>query len=659
MCGIAGICLPGGREVAGAGLDEALRALQHRGPDGEGRFAAPGISLGMRRLAIIDLATGAQPVFNEDRTVVTVFNGEIYNYVELREELRRRGHVFATASDTEVLVHLYEDEGEALCSRLRGMFAFAIWDGRARTLLLARDRFGKKPLYITELPGGGLAFASELKGLLPLMLGAGAAPRVREQGIYDYLSLGAVPQPDTVYEGVSAVGPGHWLRFDGERIREQAYWRPELEPKTAGSYLDAQEELRRTLGEAVRLRLRSDVPVGVFLSGGVDSSVVAYEAAAHLGAGLRTFTVSVADGELDEAPVARRTAAALGVENIVLPLHVAPRDEVLALARRFDQPFADPSAIPSLAVARLAREHVKVVLNGDGGDEMCGGYRRYLAARAFGRVGSVPGARAVLRAAFSRLAAGRRRSAAGLLRRFSRGLALEPGARYLVWTKDLLLEGDKRSVWRGRPQRATEEWVAQRLDCNLAATDTQVAADIGIELLSTLLVKMDMATMAASLEGRSPFLDREVADVALRLPVAYRVRGSRPKAVLRDAYRGLLPREVIEGRKRGFEVPLAAWLDGDLRDLVHDALLAPGARVAGYVEPAFVRAAVEGTAMRERNRAGLVYALLVLELWLRESESSRVASARAASETEAAAMAPQSGAAWKSRISGEATLQRR
>jgi asparagine synthase (glutamine-hydrolysing) len=617
MCGIAGVCRPDGPEPAGPGLAEALRALRHRGPDGEGTFAAPGVALGMRRLAIIDLVTGAQPVFNEDRSVVAVFNGEIYNYVELREELRQRGHTFATASDTEVLVHLYEDEGEALCSRLRGMFAFAIWDGRTRSLLLARDRFGEKPLFVAPLPGG-LAFASELKGLLPLMRAAGAAPRVREQGIYDYLSLGAVPQPDTVYEGVSAVGPGCWLRFDGEQAREQAYWRPELEPKAVVSYAEAQEELRHTLGDAVRLRLRSDVPVGVFLSGGVDSSVVAYEAARHLGGRLRTFTVSVADGELDEAPVARRTAAALGVENVVLPLHVAPRDEVLAVARHFDQPFADPSAIPSSAVARLAREQVKVILNGDGGDEVCGGYRRYLAARTLGRIGSLPGARAALRAAFSRLAAGRRRSAAGLLRRFGRGLSLQSGARYLVWTKDLLLDEDKQRVWRGRPQRATEDWVADRLDGNLAAVDTQVAGDIGIELLSSLLVKMDMATMAASLEGRSPFLDHEVAQFALRLPVAFRVRGSRLKAVLRDAYRGRLPREVIEGRKRGFEVPLAAWLDGDLRDLVHDALLAPGARVAEYVEPAFVRAVVAGTAMRERNRAGLVYALLMLELWLRQ-----------------------------------------
>ena len=346
--------------------------------------------------------------------------------------------------------------------------------------------------------------------------------------------------------------------------------------------------------------------------------MVAYEASRRLGGKLRTFTVSVADEALDEAPVARRTAAALGIENVVLPLRFAPRDEVLAVARHFDQPFADPSAIPSMAIARLAREHVKVVLNGDGGDEVCGGYRRYLAAQTLGRVASVPGARPVLRAALSRIAAGRRRSPAGLLRRFGRGLALPPGARYLVWTKDLLLDEDKQRVWRGRPQRATEAWVADRLDGSLAAVDAQVAGDIGIELLSSLLVKMDMATMAASLEGRSPFLDHEVASFALRLPVAFRVRGSRLKAVLRDAYRTRLPREVIEGPKRGFEVPLTAWLEGDLRDLVGDALLAPGARVGEFLDPAFVRAAVEGAAMRERNRAGLVYALLMLELWLRE-----------------------------------------
>ena len=619
MCGIAGICFPGGDARAPQGLADALRALRHRGPDDEGTFAAPGVAIGMRRLAIIDLETGAQPVFNEDRSVAAVLNGEIYNYVELREGLRRNGHALATASDTEVLVHLWEDEGEALCQRLRGMFAFAVWDTRARTLLLARDRFGKKPLFLAETPGGGLAFASELKGLLPLLRAAGVEPRLREGAIYDYLSLGAVPQPGTVWEGVRALEPGRWLRWEEGRVREGEYWRPQLEPKLAVAYAEAEEELRGRLAEAVRLRLRSDVPVGVFLSGGVDSSVVAYEASRHLGGALRTFTVSVADEEMDEAPAARRTAAALAVEHLVLPLHLAPCDDVVAIARHFDQPFADPSAVPSLAVARLAREHVKVVLNGDGGDEVCGGYRRYLAAWALGRVGSWPGARPALRAALSGIAAGRRRSPAGLLRRFGRGVGLEPGARYLVWTKDLLLDEDKRQVWRGRPQPATEAWVADRLDGTLAAVDAEVAGDIGIELLSSLLVKMDMATMAASLEARSPFLDQEVAEFALRLPVGFRIRRSRLKAVLRDAYRGRLPREVIAGGKRGFEVPLAAWLDGDLRDLVHDSLLAPDARVGAYLEPAFVRALVEGRTMADRNRPGLVYALLVLELWLRES----------------------------------------
>ncbi len=619
MCGIAGSCRPRGGEVDGRALGEALGALRHRGPDDEGRLVAPGVAIGMRRLAIIDLATGAQPVFNEDRSVAAVLNGEIYNYVELREGLRRDGHALATASDTEVLVHLWEEEGEALCQRLRGMFAFAVWDTRAKTLLLARDRFGKKPLFIAELAGGGLAFASELKGLRPLLRAAGVEPRWREQAVYDYLSLGAVPQPDTIWEGVRAVTPGHWLRWEDGRVLNGEYWRPQFGPKLVVSYAEAQEELRGRLAEAVRLRLRSDVPVGVFLSGGVDSSVVAYEASRQVGGALRTFTVSVADDTLDEAPVARRTAAALGVEHVVLPLHVAPRDEVLAVARHFDQPFADPSAIPSLAVARLAREHVKVVLNGDGGDETCGGYRRYLAARAFGRLVPLPGARPVLRAALARLAAGRRRSPAGLLRRFGRGLALEPGARYLVWTKDLLLEGDKRRVWRGGPQRATEAWVAEQLDSDLGAVDGEIAGDLGIELLSSLLVKMDMATMAASLEARSPFLDQEVAEFALRLPVGFRIRRSRLKAVLRDAYRGRLPREVIEGSKRGFEVPLAAWLDGDLRDLAHDSLLSPDARVAAYLEPAFVRALVEGRTMGDRNRPGIVYALLVLELWLRGS----------------------------------------
>ena len=619
MCGIVGIRLPGDVGADGSRLAEALGSLRHRGPDGEGTFDENGIALGMRRLAVIDLVTGDQPVFSEDRNVVAVCNGEIYNYLELRDTLRTRGHRLATNGDTEVLVHLYEDEGDNLCARLRGMFAFALWDRRARRLLLARDRFGKKPLYFSQLPDGGLVFASELKALLPLLRVAGRRPRIREQGIYDYLSLGMVPQPDTIYDGVHAVRPGHRLSFDGGGLREAAYWLPELEPKIAVSYREAQEELRGRLSEAVALRLRSDVPVGVFLSGGVDSSAVAFEAARHLGDAVRTFTVSVADKELDEAPVARRTAKRLGVQNVVLSLRVAPRDEILAIARHFDQPFADPSAIPSLAVSRLARQHVTVVLNGDGGDEVCGGYRRYLAAKAFGSLAVVPGARAVVGAVVPCCVAARPRSPAGLLRRFGRGLPLRPGQRYLVWTADMLLEDDKRKVWRGAPQRPTEVWLEERLPSGLSAMDTQVAAELAVNLPSDLLVKMDMATMAASLEGRSPFLDHEVAEFALRLPVSYRVRGRRLKAVLRDAYRGRLPDEVVGGRKRGFEVPLAAWLEGDLSDVVQQNLLARESRVAEYVDPAFVRAAVDGTAMRERNRPGLGYALLMLELWLREA----------------------------------------
>ena len=617
MCGIAGVC---GAQGAGAAVHvaEALAALRHRGPDGEGTFAEAGVALGMRRLAVIDLVTGDQPVFSEDRNVVAVLNGEIYNYLELREVLRRRGHALTTAGDAEVLVHLYQEEGAALCERLRGMFAFAIWDRNSATLLLGRDRFGKKPLYFAQLPGSGLAFASELKGLVPLLRGAGAPPRLREQGIYDYLSLGAVPQPDTVYDGVRAVRPGHWLSFGAGGVREVPYWHPELEPKAEIPYREAGERLRGKLSEAVRLRLRSDVPVGVFLSGGVDSSVVAYEAARHAGAALRTFTVSVADQRLDEAPVARRTAAALGVENVVLPLRVAPLDDLMTVVRHFDQPFADASAIPSLAIARLARQHVTVVLNGDGGDEVCGGYRRYLAARVLGRVEAVPGLARAMRGALAGVAAERRRSPAGLLRRFGRGLALPDGQRYLVWTSDLLLEDDKRQAWRGAPQRPTEAWVEDQLTPGLTAMDAQVAGDLRINLPSDLLVKMDMATMAASLEARSPFLDHEVAEMALRLPVSYRVRRGRLKALVRDAYRGVIPREVLAGPKRGFEVPLAAWLAGDLREVVHDALAVPGAKVSDLLDPGFVRGLVQGSAMRERNRAGIVYALLVLELWLRQ-----------------------------------------
>ncbi len=600
-------------------LSEALRALIHRGPDDQGHFSSPPVFLGIRRLSIIDIDGGKQPLTNEDGTIVVVFNGEIYNHVELRKDLIRRGHTFRTRCDTEVLVHLYEEAGPDLCRRLVGMFAFAIWDSRQRILVLGRDRFGKKPLYYSRTPGGGLIFASELKALQPLARGCGYDPAIDPQAIYDFLSIGVVPQPSTIWKGVSALPAASWLRFDGTNLELKSYWSLDYQPKLRIGYGDALRHVRELVAEAVQARLESDVPLGVFLSGGIDSSIVTWEAAQHIGTKLQTFTIQAGDDAFDESPIARRTAAHFGVQSTVLRLEVTPRAELERLVRQYDQPFADPSAIPSMAIARLARQHVTVVLNGDGGDEVFAGYRRYLAVRAAELLPSRIARMLACIQPSSRLA-GRheRRTPAGFWARFTRGLELTPPERYITWTTDLLLEKDKARAWRAPPQRSTEDLIESMAQKNPGPLDTQLSTDIQIILPSALLVKMDMATMAASLEARSPLLDHRIAEFTARLPSHFKVRYGRLKPLLRDAYRNCLPEEVLRGPKRGFEIPLQKWLEGELREVVLDSLLSPSAKILAYLDQSFIKKVLEKRCLTDHNWALVVYSLLVMELWLQQ-----------------------------------------
>lgn len=614
MCGIIGGWAPEG--ISRQAIEASLNAIRHRGPDDSGVFQEGPVFLGNRRLSIIDLAGGHQPIANEDGSIVVVFNGEIYNYPELSVELQSKGHRFATRTDTEALVHLYEEYGVDMSEKLRGMFAFAIWDSRNRSLYLSRDRFGKKPLYYT-LQRGSLLFASELKALRPLADEAGSCWAIRDQAIFDYLSLGFVPQPETVFDNVFCLGPAEWMLYDGTDHKIQKYWRLAYMPKTGKPYKALLDEIRGLVSESVRLRLHSDVPLGVFLSGGIDSSIVAYEASLAAGDALRTFTVKMTEGSLDESDVAERTSRYLGVRHTVLPLDIAPLRDVQEVVRVYDQPFADPSAIPSLRISRLAADHVKVILNGDGGDEFFAGYRRYLAARygyllswlpsvALRRIGGLLQARA-----------SSRRSIAGFTARVLRGLACKGAEGYLTWTLDMLQQVDKDRVWRRSAMRPTEEWAEAALPNGLSRLDTLMSGDVRIILLGDLLVKMDMATMAASVEGRSPFMDHALAEFAARLPDARKIRNGVTKSILRDAYADVLPKEVIRGTKRGFEPPLAQWLRSDLRPLLMDTLGCNSAEVRSYVEGSFVDALLKGTDMRHANTSTLLYALLILELWLR------------------------------------------
>jgi asparagine synthase (glutamine-hydrolysing) len=616
MCGILGYSsLNSGNEST---LESSLETIRHRGPNDFGYCQASFGAIGMRRLSIIDVAGGHQPIFNEDKKISVVFNGEIYNYKELIPPLESRGHIFNTKSDTEVLVHLYEEHGVNMCQFLRGMFAFAIMDERNQTMFVARDRFGKKPLYYLTHQKE-VFFASELKALRHMANAQGITLSISEQAIYDYLSLGVVPQPSTIYKEVACLPPASYMVIDANGLKITEYWKLDYAPKLELSYANATEKVRELMSESVRLRLRSDVPLGVFLSGGVDSSVVAYEAAKEVGDTLQTFTVKMGSAEFDESPIATQTAQMLGVKNTILPLEMNPLEGLQKIVQHYDQPYADSSAIPSLEISRLARQHVTVVLNGDGGDEIFGGYRRYLAAQRLASLSWIPNRAAKAGASLLESMATGRRSGFGFAARFARGLAQSPAERYLTWTADMLLDSDKRSIWTGTNVSATERLIEAELPRlqGLSGLDQQMALDTRFNLLSDLLVKMDMATMAYSLEGRSPFMDHVLAETVARLPDQYKV-GKTTKQILKDAYADKLPPIVTSGAKRGFEIPLEAWLEGSLRSIFQDTLGSSNSKVSAFLEPSFIQGILSRNILKDRNWKYIAYSLLVLEMWLEE-----------------------------------------
>ena len=611
MCGIAG--------VAGAGVtgvrepvERMLAELVHRGPDAAGIAAGEGWAIGARRLAIIDLATGDQPAGNEGGEVQAVLNGEIYNYRELREGLAARGHRLRSAGDTEVLVHLWEELGPEMLGRLRGMFALAVFDTRQRALFLARDRVGKKPLYWAR-HGGRLLFASELKALRAALP---ARPALDRRALAAYLAFGFVPEGQCIVQGVEKLPPAHWLRLDaltGE-VRQRRYWSlpadaaAEVEPAAAAATLLGRLE------EAVALRLRADVPLAVFLSGGLDSGLVAALAGRHA-AGLRAVTIGFG-GRDDEVAAARASAARSGVELTAVTVDAGAGLTLLPqLAGVFDEPFADSSAIPTLLVARAARAHAKVVLNGDGGDEALAGYRRFLAAR----VSELPGA-ALLGPPVARLLgalAGSGSRLAGWSARLADGLA-DPARSYLSWGP-VKLGLPEVAELTGQPAELPPA-LGALLDRHAGLDPVRRLARLELEffLPGDLLVKMDRATMAASLEARSPFLDHELLEWAATLPAAVLLRGLRTKAVARRAARGLLPAAVRRAPKRGFEVPLRDWLAGPWAGEVRQLLEDPHAAVRRVLEAAPLARWQHWQRQGDPERAARsVFTLLTLEHWLR------------------------------------------
>lgn len=586
MCGIVGYVGDGDRDL----LARMNAAIAHRGPDDAGDFVAPGVGLAMRRLAIIDLAGGHQPIPNETGRMWIVFNGELYNYRELREAYLTH-HRFTSASDTEVVLHLYEELGVAAFGKLNGMYAFALWDGTA--LHLVRDRLGIKPLYYYQGPTR-LSFASELKALLEDR----DVPRALAPGALDsYMTWQYVPGEETLLAGVRRLPPGQHLRLEpGQAPQMSAYWTPRFEPGAARA-----DELGDRLREAVRRQMIADVPVGAFLSGGLDSSLVV-ALMAEAGGRVETFTAGFADPRYDESPWAAQVARHLGVANHVVRLDAGALEELPGLARQLDEPIGDRAALPTLLLARLAREHVKVVLTGEGSDELFAGYPRYRLELLAQRFHRLPLARQQgLWSALSALLPGR-------LGRHARKLLTspsEPHQRRSAWLASLDADWRERL---GVSPAAPAEPIAPGLEA-------QLLRDLRTWLVDDVLMKVDKMTMAASLEARVPFLDQELVDWALTLPADARLAGGVGKRAVRLAAERLLPAAIRARPKQAFHTPTAAWLREPLgRDLLGDVLLGSAARARGLWRLDAVEALMGRHAQGEDHDQAL-WSLLVLELW--------------------------------------------
>lgn len=624
MCGIAGfVSKDEHRDTSAANdvLDQMCRVIAHRGPDDQGTLVSDRIALGMRRLSIIDLAGGHQPMSGCDRATTIVFNGEIYNYRELQRELESRGHRFKTHSDTETIVHAYEEYGAGCVEHLRGMFAFAIWDARERELFIARDRVGKKPLYYTITPAGTLIFGSELKSLRehPEFRGD-----VSSEALDAYLTFGYVPDPLTIFREVHKLPPGHHLTFKDGRAKVEQYWDFPYENQQENPALsedECLEELRTLLDESVRIRMESEVPLGAFLSGGVDSSTVVGLMARHANQPVKTFSIGFHEDSYNELKYARIAAQSFGTDHhefIVTPDICEIVDE---LVWHFDEPFADSSAIPTYMVSKLARQHVTVALSGDGGDELFAGYTRYALDRRRSGFANLP--RLVRQSVMQPLGRNLPHSAWG--RNYLHNVALDPLDRYIEEVS-VFTRLNKPALYTGdfRQQLGTSE-AAQRFRDYAAhsrATDPLdpiLYLDSKTYLPGDILTKVDRMSMAVSLEARVPLLDHKLIEfVCTRIPASMKMKGLETKHIFKRAVRDLVPAAILDRPKQGFGIPIDRWINEQLRERVRGTLIEPRTRQRGFIEPRYVDLLLDEHERGRRDHATELWALFMLELWQRK-----------------------------------------
>ena len=625
MCGITGWANLDSHAPPPDGARDLLHAMcermVHRGPDSEGLFVTTGTALGMRRLAIIDLVTGEQPAFNEDRSIAVVLNGEIYNYRELRALLEKRGHAFRSASDTEVLPHLYEEYGDAMVNELNGMFAFALWDSKRRRLLIARDRFGEKPLYWGVFDKT-LLFASEPKVLLAH---PAVKPSLNLQALRQYLSFDYVPAPLTIYSGINKLPAAHRLTLEGGKVTVDRYWRlnyTTTEP--VPSEREAADHLRELMADAVRMRLVSDVPLGVLLSGGVDSSTVAALAVRASSEAVKTFSISFAEASFDESAYARGVAKFLGTDHHEERLSAnLAANLVSEIGAWMDEPFSDPSLVPTYLLSRFTRKHVTVALGGDGGDELFAGYPMYAGhrwAEVYKRVPSVL-RRGLIEPAVRMLPVKTKNLSFDYKAlKFITGARYDTVARHHIWFGSFSPDQQQQLLTRETIAATDSEiyaearQIAGECDSDDLVTRMQ-SVDTRLYLAEDILTKVDRASMAVSLEVRAPFLDPRVAEFAASLPCNYKLRGMKTKYILKKAVRDLLPGFVTRRGKKGFGVPVAEWLKFKLRPLARDLLSPERVRRAGVFDPNYVARLQDEHERGVANHRKLLWTLLMFELW--------------------------------------------
>jgi asparagine synthase (glutamine-hydrolysing) len=598
-------------------ITEMCAAILHRGPDSAGYFVVDDVSMGMRRLSIIDVAGGMQPISNEDGTVTVVFNGEIYNHHALRARLIAAGHTFKTHSDTEVLVHLYEDLGTHMVAELQGMFAFSIWDSKRKQLLLARDHTGMKPLSYMEGPKQ-LVWCSELRSLLAFLP---EPPEVSAASVMQYLAFGYVPDPNSIFEGVRKLPPGHLLVWSAKRgIEIRSYWSNAAPDPTLVDEKQIVAAISDRLDKAVAAHLESEVPLGAFLSGGLDSSTVVALMTKHASGRVKTFTIGFAESEFDESSAARDVAQALGTEHTELTMQPRVEDMFEAIATMFDEPFSDSSAIPTFLVAQLARQSVTVALSGDGGDELFGGYTRY--GDSIGRWSAPSPLSHLLQTAGRWLP----HSVRGRNRLIDLGRS--KWGQYAA-TVVQPVRADEGGIGAATQPGGMTSVAAQLANHLPSTAESDFAAaimriDLETYLPGDILTKVDRVTMAVSLEARVPLLDVGLIEYAQRIPGDLRVSARESKRLFRRAIKGLVPDSVLSRSKQGFSVPLAVWFRGPLRHRI-TALRTPSARLAQYIDQDAVNRLISEHLVARRDHSGMLWRLIVLEHWLDALHQGRLA----------------------------------